>query len=526
MSSVRVTVRAALHICEVRARARDNGHFLQVTIASQKTAQPSGFLFEKRIILRYNMRMTTWKRLTKTNLAHRPVLLLIYSVLLSLLTILVWHVYPLAIALAGLVGTVLLFAWFPFFGFSLLLFFGLFHGWVIDFSQIDQFREIRLLSQINAPVVDFLAILLGVGLPISWASGKLDLPTHKKHRSLSVGFILYGLFVLSGLISAMNAYDGLIGSSIKFLIRPMTFVFVAYWIFPQLYLRKRKELMFVLRLWFWTGISIAVYGLSSLFLVDQGLWFRVVPFAIKGFAPLGFNHNQLAEVLVSLFPIGLFLSFFFGWHKRNIYHVGTAVMLLALLLTLSRAAWLAVFVQLLALLFVLEIDVRKLAKKYAASLAGLVLIAILAAGYMTVFLGSSVVSSSNLARSATAKMSAFYLSERPLLGHGPGMFEPVFADNAIYVLDFGDVLDAHGVYLKLAVETGWFGIILFTAFIGWCLHMLWKNRSSAVSRWLLLSVLGVLIFQLFNTSYYNSVMWLPLGVAIAAARLESQRFYE
>jgi hypothetical protein len=36
---------------------------------------------------------------------------------------------------------------------------------------------------------------------------------------------------------------------------------------------------------------------------------------------------------------------------------------------------------------------------------------------------------------------------------------------------------------------------------------------------LTLSSGGSIIFQLFNTSYFVSKLWLPLGIALAAARL-------
>jgi len=35
---------------------------------------------------------------------------------------------------------------------------------------------------------------------------------------------------------------------------------------------------------------------------------------------------------------------------------------------------------------------------------------------------------------------------------------------------------------------------------------------------LLVSVLGIVVFELFNTSYFNAVMWMPIGVALASTK--------
>jgi hypothetical protein len=47
-----------------------------------------------------------------------------------------------------------------------------------------------------------------------------------------------------------------------------------------------------------------------------------------------------------------------------------------------------------------------------------------------------------------------------------------------------------------------------------------QHRELALTLFIMAS--GAVIFQLFNTSYFNSVMWMPLGIATAGAVLIKQ----
>jgi hypothetical protein len=51
-----------------------------------------------------------------------------------------------------------------------------------------------------------------------------------------------------------------------------------------------------------------------------------------------------------------------------------------------------------------------------------------------------------------------------------------------------------------------------------------KSTDPELSRLLFVMVVGAIIFQLFNTSYFISVMWLPIGVGLVAVKiLENQK---
>ena len=101
----------------------------------------------------------------------------------------------------------------------------------------------------------------------------------------------------------------------------------------------------------------------------------------------------------------------------------------------------------------------------------------------------------------------------------------MLGDSYIYRLDYGDPLDGHGFIQKIILEEGYVGLILFVSFLIWNILLLYKYRRDRYVSIMLLTVVGAVVFQLFNTSYFNSVMWLPLGVASASV-LQARKIYE
>jgi O-antigen ligase len=91
----------------------------------------------------------------------------------------------------------------------------------------------------------------------------------------------------------------------------------------------------------------------------------------------------------------------------------------------------------------------------------------------------------------------------------------------VYTLEYGEALDAHGFIQKMLVETGIFGLVAFVGFLGWVLQTIAKQvRRDVFYQALLCMVAGAMVFQLFNTSYLNSVLWLPIGLALAGVSLK------
>jgi O-antigen ligase len=197
-------------------------------------------------------------------------------------------------------------------------------------------------------------------------------------------------------------------------------------------------------------------------------------------------------------------------------------MLVMALATLSRAAWVALFISFLTFVYIYRVKIKKSLPKNALSVGLTVLLFLLPiVWYMSIFLTSNTVKSSNDARLEMSKISMFYTLEKPWLGHGPGTFIYLLADTEIFRYEYGDPLDSHGIVQKILIEEGIIGLVAFSIFIYLILRLLWqvlnsvkKEDNEYLVTALFVMIVGSLTFQLFNTSYYKAVLWLPLGISL------------
>jgi len=444
--------------------------------------------------------------------------------LFSIVFVLLWTLMPMYAALLVVAAVGLFFMFRLDVGLYLLVVLGFLHGLEIDFGKYQWARDIPYLPGINAPAGDVLVVLLMMSFVGALLFRTHEFTSLKKLKELIPGFVLYGLFILVALVSALSAYEYEFGLSLKYLGRPIIFVFFAFVLFILFVLKSKKQISKVFFIWFWLGVLSALFGLSSLFILEHTGWWRVTPYNLFGLAPFGYNHNQLAEVLVTFVPIGIFLSLKnYGTKKQVLYNIGTALIILASLLTLSRAAWLVLLVQLFMYFIWLKRDLLKKYKKNIGLLAISLCIVVVGA-YMIKFLSSSVVKSSTSARWAATQVTTYNTLRSPLIGYGPGMYMSVLTDSLWYTIDYGDPLESHGFIQKVALEEGIIGLILFGGFLLWVLYYLYKlqkdnDRYQFLFQTLFIMVLSAIVFQLFNTSYFNSVMWLPIGVALSATCL-------
>lgn len=403
--------------------------------------------------------------------------------------------------------------------------FSFFHGWEIAFAQYNFTRNIALLNALNAPVVDFISAFLLVFMGLGFLFRILKKQVSFEH--LRWPALWYGGFLLVSLWSATHAWIIGTGDSLRAVGRPLIFLFACFIFLPHLCIQNERVLHRFLKLWFWVGVGIALFGLSSLFVVQSSGWVRIQPYGIGSFAPLGVNHNLIAEVLVAIVPIGIWLMWEqrkkekseAGRFKLSISLIGTGLMFLVGLGTLSRAAWITFAVEAVALFFLFREQGKILLNKVRHLVVPLALLACVGLAYMGIFLTSSVVSSSDVSRLEVTKMVIFYATRAPVFGYGPGSFIPVLSDTFVHIVEFGDPLDAHGFIQKVVLEEGFLGLAFFILFLLSILVILFrtqKQNTDVLSKVLFLMCLGAITFQLFNTSYFNSVMWLPLGIALTS----------
>ncbi len=401
----------------------------------------------------------------------------------------------------------------------ILSFFAFFLGWQVNFGSYNWSKNIPYLGGINGPAVDFISILILISIIFTIFHGSTKI-NWKSILGRLKGWQWYLLFLITAFISFTSAYDNEFATSLKYFFRPMVFVYVAFVFLPVILIYNKQILNGVLKLWYWIGVAIATFGLSSFLFASQSGWLRAVPYNILSFAPLGYNHNLLAEPLVIIIPIGFY---FFLKTRKSLYLYGAVLMIITALLTLSRAAWISLILEALIFGFIYKSHAIKWYKKTKESLGILVIIIILPIFfYMGLFLGSTIVKSSTFARLEMSQIMYSYFERAPLIGYGPGTFILLLRDTYVYRVEFGDPLESHGFLQKIALEEGIIGLFFFLAFLFNIVYLLWKNQKKSddiIFTVLFLSVSGIISFQLFNTSYFNSVMWIPIGVSIAALGL-------
>lgn len=448
---------------------------------------------------------------------------------------------PLAVFSAVIAGAAVLFlARRLDIGLAILVFFFPYLGLVIDLSRVTAVRDVPFLNQLNAPLVDIFGVLLFAAWslkvmerlfkPRGATSVVQRLHLWASFFGLFPHWKSFGAFLLSAAISLKNVPTNFFNSSVKYFARPVAFFYFAFFV-PTVSIIKRYGEDFawqILWIFYWTGLLSALMGVLSFFFVPFDGFSRATPFAIFGIAPLGFNHNLLAETLVATAPVGFLL-----WRRggRSLVLAGALLQVAIAFLTFARTAWIALAVEAaLLVIFFAWGSGRNFGKK--DMLAGLrrvmsiavplaIVLAPLAA-YMTWTLFSEAVQSSTFTRFDMARIAWFYFLREPIFGQGVGTFIPTLWGVKAFLLDYGEPLEAHGIVWKLMFEQGILGMATWSVFsisilagIGRALR---AKRTELLACMFILAA-GSFTYQLFNTTYYTPKLWVPVGIAVGIASI-------
>lgn len=436
-------------------------------------------------------------------------LVLVGGVAAALLAITNW-ILALVLA-AGLAGLVL-FAWKPVIG-------------VYAIAVLYPFINFQFVfGDLNIPYVDLIAMLAFAG----WFGRSLWLWIFQgKQMSWKqfpgLGFFL--AFVLASFLSITNAEDMV--ASLKYVLRPLSFFYLMFVIFPLNNIRTSKVLLRVFYIFYGIGVFTALNGLWGFLTYPSVsvLQKRAIPAEIFGLFPYGTSHNLIAEVLVSVIPIGLLLVWLNNkeWNRKLLF-LGTVFMFGVNLLTFSRTGWIAAVLELFIFGLVMY---RHRLKKLAAGLFIIGGLLAPVAAYMLVFSSQSFVQSSDENRLLLNEIAYDTWRDFPLLGAGPGRFREFVGKNTVYIIEFGDASEAHGFIQKIAAEEGILGLVTYVTLLVFVLVTVWKTykqvRTDEQWNFIVLACFamtaGSIMFQLFQTNYFVSKMWFPLGLALTAATL-------
>jgi hypothetical protein len=423
--------------------------------------------------------------------------------------------YPLVILIFVLL--LLIFFKYPEFGIYLIVFF-------FPFTYLE-----FIYKDVNVPYVDLLALILF----FAWLIRAIYLSLEKGQKIGLKNFPALApmsLFVFSGLLSLFNVEREWLLLSVKYLFRPIIFFYLMYVILPFNILDNMKKLYNTFKIMYVLGLGLVLMGIWSLLFPPLENVNRVLPISIFGIYPLGTNQNALAEIFVVIIPLTLILF----WREKDvflksIYLIGAFLMAGVNLLTLSRAGWIALFLE---ILFLIIMKYRKAFKEFFTNyLAYFSLLLLTPIVYLMYRLfASGIVSASDSNRLKLIDIALTLYRVHPVLGNGVGTFTQLLAQVKWYLMEYGGVLDAHGFLFKTLAENGLFGTFCFLVLLGYILFVIFKGYNQAkdpqvklIILGCLIAVIGAIVFQFFNTGYYLAKLWLPIGLAFASLRLANTK---
>lgn len=314
---------------------------------------------------------------------------------------------------------------------------------------------------------------------------------------------------------------------IKYALRPVLFVYIAALALPANFIRswrRMDEACFALML---LGGWFALDGVRSLFLFGGDAFglYRAHPLTFFGMNPLGGNHHALAELMVLVAPLALALAE--RTHepvRRMLYRMLAGFFWFTALLTFARAAWLVTALQLSVFVFLVG---RGWVWQYRKTFGWIGLGLIPVVLYMIWFSLLPAVADSTSARSLLLDIAWSIFRDNPLVGAGAGTFPDRLSHIWAFAVEYGAAEDAHGMWQKVAAETGLLGLGAL-AWIFWSIGVLIYKQWARVGqtlyerRWfacLIVSVVGALSYQLFSTSLWSARVWISVGLLCVGMRL-------
>jgi hypothetical protein len=249
---------------------------------------------------------------------------------------------------------------------------------------------------------------------------------------------------------------------------------------------------------------------------------------LRGSGTVGVS-NELAKFIVPLLPLAVVGAFVATSLRSRISYIASfALGLAGLICTFSRGGLLAAVVAMAALGLMLTsrgvVSRRMFRVTVSACFLGALLAAPLLVAYMASRPGYLRMRGEHLLYGLQA------LLDRPVLGVGINNFNTAFSSQ-----DYGGVFSdmaVHNHYLRVAVETGILGLLLYLAFFLWTARLAYRGTRSEdpflapVSAALLAGFIGI-FFYWFDDLFYSVVIqtqfWILFTLAAVVYQLSTGR---
>ena len=368
---------------------------------------------------------------------------------------------------------------------------------------------------LEIPLID----LLGLAIFLAFAGRKIYARIlNRKNFSFRLPlFILFLPFLISTFISVFFANH--ISDSVWYFCRWILFFYFVYLVFPVNAVKREDILKNSITCFVVGGVITAIGGFLTIFSQDWRYEFvRVLPFDFFNIYPLGSNHNLIAETLVVSVALTQALKYWIRSARgRRLLDILTIFQVVMALGTFSRAAWISLGAMAVICLFVYRKRISHLAW------AGLLLLVIiLSPFFIYMYRLQSEYSTEN--RLIMTEIAWDKFLEKPIFGQGDGTFINFIADSIRFTAKYGDPLDSHGVWQKILLENGIFGVFTFSLILGGIFILFARAWSKYGDRYpwfppLVLGAVAIVIMEFFNTSYYKGKMWLPIVFCLAAINM-------
>ncbi|MBI3952663.1 MAG: O-antigen ligase family protein [Candidatus Doudnabacteria bacterium] len=347
----------------------------------------------------------------------------------------------------------------------------------------------------------FLEVILVIFLLSVLVSQYKQISSLKKLGALNSVVLL---FVLSGIISTLISPEPIkaLGQLKALIIEPVLFFYAC-----ALIIKKESDLKIPLTMLLSSSLIISLFGLiQHQTLLGLPLRFWGFGEGVKRIVSVFEYPNALALYLGPL--LAFFLALIYSKStliNRKLLFWTTGMGLIALVLTFSRGAWLAV----LAVLAVL------IGKKFSWKIAGAVLIIIIIA---IVFLQSgqrfSLSDTSSQTRIQLYQYALTAVLANPLLGNGLHGFEA-----------FG-VLYPHNIFLNFWLELGLLGMLAFFGIITLSLKQ-YKIAPTSIKLAAAMFLLAVVVHGLVDVPYFKNdlsiLFWFMISIFYLSKNPASDR---